>query len=114
MDSYANILAKQASEPLTTQLVSINYANAGSLVETVRSLLSKDCPQGTATVATTTGSAGAQQQAGTIPAGTGCLIRGGVSADTATNTLLITEVTSRLPDLLGYVKELLEKGEFQV
>ena len=35
VDSYANILAKEANEPLTTQLVAINYANASSLVQTI-------------------------------------------------------------------------------
>jgi type IV pilus assembly protein PilQ len=43
VDSYANILAKEANEPLTTQLVSINYASASSLVGTFSSLLSKVC-----------------------------------------------------------------------
>ena len=32
VDSYKNIQAKQASEPLVTQLISINYASAASLV----------------------------------------------------------------------------------
>src|SRR6185369_17271101 len=45
VDSYANILNRQASEPLQTQLVSINYARASALVPTVQQLLQKDCPQ---------------------------------------------------------------------
>ncbi|MGH7711300.1 MAG: AMIN domain-containing protein, partial [Gemmatimonadaceae bacterium] len=32
VDSYQNILQKQASEPLTTQIIKINYARAASLV----------------------------------------------------------------------------------
>ena len=32
VDSYKNIAAKQSTEPVTTQLVAINYANAASLV----------------------------------------------------------------------------------
>jgi hypothetical protein len=42
VDSYKNILARQSTEPLVTQMVSINYANASSLVPTVKSLLQKD------------------------------------------------------------------------
>jgi len=45
VDSYANILNRQASEPLQTQLISINYARATALVPTVQQLLQKDCPQ---------------------------------------------------------------------
>jgi type IV pilus assembly protein PilQ len=100
VDSYANILNKQASEPLTTQLVSINYANASSLIETIKSLLSKDCPQNVATTAAPAGQAAPQGGAAQ------CLTRGSVTADSATNTLLVTEVASRLPDLLGYVRDL--------
>ncbi len=45
VDSYQNILERQASEPLTTQMVNINYVSAASLVPTIAGLLSKDCPQ---------------------------------------------------------------------
>src|SRR4029079_13148029 len=34
VDSYRNIASKQSSEPVTTQLVAINYASAASLVGT--------------------------------------------------------------------------------
>ncbi len=99
VDSYQNILQKQASEPLTTQIVKVNYARAASLANTVSGLLSKDCPQGALATA------GAQQQ--TLGVGTPqCVTRGGVAADSATNSLLVTEVTSRLNSLLSYVREL--------
>ena len=100
IDSYANILAKEANEPLTTQLVSINYANASSLVTTISSLLSKDCSKAGRTTAGT--AAGAQPVQGAAT----CITRGGVAADTSTNTLLVTEVASRLPDLMSYIKDL--------
>jgi type IV pilus assembly protein PilQ len=98
VDSYSNILTKQASEPVTTQLVSINYANAASLVGTVGSLLSKDCPKGAISTATDQGIA--------QPGQPSCVTRGSITADTATNTLLVTEVESRLPALLRYVRDL--------
>ncbi len=93
VDSYKNIASKQASEPLVTQLVAVNYAHAASLVGTLTSLLSRDC---------SSGSVPQSQQ----NAQTSCIARGGVAADTATNTLVITETPSRMADLLSYVKNL--------
>ncbi|HVS60053.1 MAG TPA: AMIN domain-containing protein [Gemmatimonadaceae bacterium] len=94
VDSYANILNRQASEPLQTQLVSINYARASGLVPTIQQLLQKDCP--------------------TIPSSGNvisnarptCAARGLVAADSTTNTLIITETASRLADVLQYVRSL--------
>jgi type IV pilus assembly protein PilQ len=94
VDSYRNIAAKQASEPLVTQMVAVNYAKASSLVQTLAGLLTKDC---------TAGSAATQAPQNAM---TSCVARGAVAADTATNTLLITETPSRMPDLLSYVKNL--------
>ena len=93
VDSYKNIVAKQASEPLITQMVAVNYAKASSLVQTLTGLLARDCTPGSVPQA--------QQNAQTS-----CYSRGAVAADTATNTLLITETASRMPDLLSYVKNL--------
>jgi type IV pilus assembly protein PilQ len=99
VDSYENILLRQSSEPLRIEMVSVNYASAGSLVETVRGLLSKDCPSGAAAVAATnTGGQPGQQS--------NCVIRGNVSADSGTNSLIITEVSSRLPGLMQYIRQL--------
>ncbi|HUR00574.1 MAG TPA: AMIN domain-containing protein [Gemmatimonadaceae bacterium] len=94
VDSYRNIAAKQASEPMVTQLVAVNYAHAASLVGTLTNLLSRDCASGSVP------GAGAQN------AQTSCIARGAVAADTATNTLIITETPSRMADLLSYVKNL--------
>jgi type IV pilus assembly protein PilQ len=91
VDSYSSILAKQSTEPLVTQLIPVNYARAASLVETMASLLSKDCPPG---------APGATVQQSSCPA------RGSVRSDSATNTLLVTEVPSRINDLIGYVRDL--------
>src|SRR5437868_3402188 len=95
VDSYANILNRQASEPLQTQLVSINYARAGNLVPTVQQLLQKDCPQ--------IPTSGNVSQANARP---NCIARGLVAADSVTNTLIITETASRLADVLQYVRNL--------
>lgn len=95
VDSYENIGSKQAAEPLATQLVSINYARAASLVGTITNLLSRDCSK-----------PGSTMMSGGGSVSSGCLVRGNVSADTATNTLIITEAASRIGDLLGYVQAL--------
>ena len=90
VDSYQNIAAQQAAEPLSTRIISVNYARASSLAPTIEGLLSKECA---------VGAAGA-------PNGGQCKARGSVTADSATNRLLITDVPSRLDDLANYVKDL--------
>jgi type IV pilus assembly protein PilQ len=100
VDSYRNIQNREASEPLVTQLISINYAQASRLVETVRSLLLKDCGGGLVP-------GGAQQSPNTGQnAQTSCIARGMVAADSTTNTLIITETASRLADVLQYIRSL--------
>jgi type IV pilus assembly protein PilQ len=95
VDSYTNIINRQASEPLQTQLVSINYARATNLVPTVQQLLQKDCPQ--------IQSSPNVSQNNARP---NCVARGLVAADSTTNTLIITETASRLADVLQYVRNL--------
>jgi type IV pilus assembly protein PilQ len=95
VDSYTNILTRQASEPLQTRLISINYARAHMLVPTIQQLLQKDCPQ--------IQSSGNVSQANQRP---NCVARGLVAADSTTNTLIITETASRLADVLQYVQSL--------
>lgn len=94
VDNYANILNRQASEPLVTQLISINYARAHLLVPTIQALLQKDCPH--------------IPSSGNVVsnAAPNCISRGLVAADSTTNTLIVTETASRLADILGYVRNL--------
>jgi type IV pilus assembly protein PilQ len=100
VDSYRNIQNREASEPLVTQLISINYAQASRLVETVRSLLLKDCGGGAT-------AGGVPQSPNTSQnAQTSCIARGMVAADSTTNTLIITETASRLADVLQYIRSL--------
>ncbi len=94
VDSYLNIQSKQASEPLVTQMIAVNYARAGALAGTLQSLLTKDC---------TAGSAVPSSQAS---ARTSCFARGAIAADTSTNTLIITETPSRMPEMISYVRSL--------
>jgi len=106
VDSYANILAKEANEPLTTQLVAINYASASSLTGSIASLLSKDCSKAGLTTAASGTNGNPAGAANLQNASATCIVRGGVVADTSTNTLLVTEVASRMPDLMSYIKDL--------
>lgn len=96
VDSYANIAAQQALEPLTTQIIPVNYARAASLVPTITTLLSKDC----------LGAAAATGAGAAISQSDGCVTRGSVSADTATNRLVVTDVPSRLAEIRNYINEL--------
>ncbi len=91
VDSYQNIAAQQAAEPLSTRIMSVNYARASSLAPTIEGLLSKECS------IAAPGSSGSSGQ---------CKVRGSVTADSATNRLLITDVPSRLDDIANYVKDL--------
>ena len=101
VDSYKNMLDKQSLEPLVTQVVSVNYANATSLATTVRGLLTRDCVPGAG--GPTSGGAAAAAP-GAVPSG--CVVRGSVQADSATNSLLIREVSSRMDDVISYVRSI--------
>jgi type IV pilus assembly protein PilQ len=102
VDSYKNMLDKQSLEPLVTQVVSINYANATSVAGTVRGLLTRDCVPGAN--GPSSGAAGGGGVAGSVP--NGCVVRGSVQADSATNSLLIREVQSRMEDVISYVRSI--------
>ncbi|MBX3132144.1 MAG: AMIN domain-containing protein [Gemmatimonadaceae bacterium] len=113
IDSYANLARRVAAEPLVTQLVPVNYAKAAQLAVTIRQLIAA-CSSGSAgsesatidvatggttdadPVARAAGDASAQQTCG----------RGVVTFDEKTNTLLITETVSRLPEIISYVRDL--------
>ncbi len=113
VDSYRNLASNQALEPLITQIVDINYAKAAVLRNTVQALLARDCT-GLSTMATGRdlgmpmnqggggGGQGNQQQMG----GQGCVVRGSVASDSATNKLIITEVPSRLPEIVSRIQQL--------
>lgn len=103
VDSWRNLATVRSVEPLATQIVDVNYAKASALIPVVQSLLSRDCATGSAGgAAASAGATGAAS--GGAPAG--CLIRGSVTADTATNKLLITDVPSRMGDMLARLREL--------
>lgn len=118
IDSYRNLAARVAAEPLVTQLVVVNYAKASQLAVTIRQLIAA-CSSGSAgsesgvvdvaaggETAAATPAAAAPAAAPAAPQQTQTCGRGVVTFEEKTNTLLITETVSRLPEIISYVKDL--------
>lgn len=110
IDSYRNLASNQSLEPLVTRILDVNYAKASTLQATVQKLLARDCT-GMSTAATGRElGMGTQQQGGSSGnqgmSGQGCVVRGSVAADSATNKLIITEVPTRLPEIIARLQEL--------
>ncbi|MEK7240587.1 MAG: AMIN domain-containing protein [Gemmatimonadota bacterium] len=112
VDSYQNLAARQAQEPLVSQIVPINYAKAATLATTIQSLLNAGCGKGggggvaaaAAAGAAGAGAAGGEGGASGISAA-GCG-RGSVATDEKTNSLIITETQARLNDVMGFIRDL--------
>ena len=102
VDSYSNVQARQAFEPLVTELIPVNYAKADSLVPVVTKLLAKDCVAGGP--ATAAGAAGGS--ASTNFGSQTCVTRGAVASNPGTNTLIVTETPSRIAGIINYVRAL--------
>ncbi|MDH5234632.1 MAG: AMIN domain-containing protein [Gemmatimonadota bacterium] len=108
IDSYRNLAARVAAEPLVTQLVRVNYAKAAELANTIRALIAS-CSTGSVgggdAAAPPPDAAGGAPTPEATPSTTSCG-RGTVAADEKTNSLLITESVSRLPEVVSYLKDL--------
>jgi len=109
IDSYKNLAARVAAEPLVTQLVRVNYAKASQMAVTIRQLIAA-CSSGSSVEGGgPPADAGADTgaPAGAAPAATGTTCgRGTVAVEDKTNSLLITESVSRLPEIVSYVRDL--------
>jgi len=111
IDSYRNLAARVAAEPLVTQLVAVNYAKASELALTIRQLIAACSSGSVGTETAVVDAAAGEQTAAPVadannPAATQTCGRGVVSFDEKTNTLLITETVSRLPEIVSYVRDL--------
>jgi type IV pilus assembly protein PilQ len=111
IDSYTNLAGRVASEPLVTQIVPLNYAKASDMATTIRQLIAA-CSSGDVSSAggqvVDEGAVGGVQGApvgAVIPQPQTCG-RGTVAVEEKTNTLLITESVSRLPEIVSYVRDL--------
>lgn len=69
VDSYANLRAQLASEPLSQQVIALNYARAQDLAPTIQSLLSRECSGGGLQIIGAAGGAGAAADAGAAGGG---------------------------------------------
>ncbi len=109
VDSYANLSARAAQEPLVSQIVPVNYAKAATLAKTITDLLSAGCggsaARGGTAAASAAGEAAGGAGGGTSISTAGCG-RGSVAVDDKTNSLIITETQARLADVMGFIKDL--------
>jgi type IV pilus assembly protein PilQ len=109
VDTFESIAARQATIPLATRTVRLNYARSRAVLPMIEARLTRTCPQQ------------AQQQlqsspVGTQPPGGGiqmgmvqslqCPQRGAVTADTITNSISITDVPAALTQLEQYARSL--------
>lgn len=106
VDSYSNVQARQALEPLVTQLIPINYAKADSLVLVVTKLLARDCTSGPSGGSAGAAGSGGQGGQGGGGGGATCITRGAVASNPGTNTLIVTETPSRIGGIINYVQNL--------
>jgi type IV pilus assembly protein PilQ len=115
IDSYSNLAKRVAAEPLVTQVVPVNYAKASELATTIRQIIAA-CSSGDissagtdvvdVTAGTDPGAAAPSAPAGAAQPQPSTCGRGTVAVETKTNTLIITESVSRLPEIVSYVKDL--------
>jgi type IV pilus assembly protein PilQ len=128
VDTFEAIAARQATIPLITRNVRLNYAHAISVQPMVAQRLSRTCsgvslggasnaaagitqPVPGVTTATPTQATPGVTQPGQAMQSQGiqnltCPTRGAVTADTITNSVSITDVPSALPGLEAYVRSL--------
>ncbi len=115
IDTFENIAARQATIPLQTRNIRLNYARAKAAADFTKERLTRSCPPSAANAAAQGG--GINQpvpgqptmqpvpQVGVVQS-FACAPRGTVTADTITNSISITDVPSALNDLEAYARSL--------
>jgi type IV pilus assembly protein PilQ len=109
VDSYKNLAALAAVEPLQTRVIPVNYTKADAMATTVKSLLGAGCgggpaaaPAAPAAGAPAAGAApGAEVSGGAI-----CSSRGSVGFEEKTNSVIVTETPNRLKEIESYIRDL--------
>jgi type IV pilus assembly protein PilQ len=106
IDSYSSLQAQAATEPLSKEIVPLNYAKAEELVTTIQALLSRECGGAVAVVGGGAPGEGGAPAAAAPGGGTAgqCAPRGSVVAEKQSNSLVIFEVGSRIAELISYAK----------
>jgi type IV pilus assembly protein PilQ len=115
IDTFENIAARQATIPLQTRNIRLNYARAKAAADFTKERLTRSCPPSAANAAAQGGGI-AQPVAGQptmqplpqvgVVQSFACAPRGTVTADTITNSISITDVPSALNDLEAYARSL--------
>jgi type IV pilus assembly protein PilQ len=109
VDSYANLRALAAVEPMFTKVIQVNYTRADVMAATVRSLLGAGCG-GAQSAGAAPPAAGADAAAAAPPGGGGmavtCNARGSATHDEKTNSVIVTETATRLTEIEGYIHDL--------
>jgi type IV pilus assembly protein PilQ len=109
VDTYESIAAHQATIPLSTHTVRLNYARSRAVQPMVEARLSRTCPQ-QQMQQLPSAPGGTQPPGGNVQFGTvqslQCPQRGAVTADTITNSISITDVPSALAELEQYARSL--------
>jgi type II secretory pathway component HofQ len=112
IDTFENITARQATVPLQTRNVRLNYSRANAAAPMVRERLTRTCPQMPMAAAgivnpSAPGAPAAQPlpQVGIVQS-INCPVRGAVTADTITNSISITDIPTALADLERYARSL--------
>jgi type IV pilus assembly protein PilQ len=100
VDSYTNLADRAKVEPTATHIITVNYAKAETMANTVRSLLTAGCSSAPANAPVGAPSPVAQAQVAQ------CASRGSVAFDEKTNTVIVTEIPSRLAEIESYVHDL--------
>jgi len=109
VDTFDAIAARQASIPLATWTVRLNYSRALAVREMVAARLSRTCVPSFSGAGGLTPPPAPASQGGTIATGIqnpSCPQRGTVTADTISNAVSITDVPSALPELVEYARSL--------
>ena len=107
VDTFDAIAARQASIPLQTLTVRLNYSRALAVREMVTARLSRTCvPSFSGAVGLTPAPVSQVGTAATAMQNLSCPQRGTVTADTISNAVSITDVPSALPELVEYARGL--------
>jgi type IV pilus assembly protein PilQ len=109
VDSYQNLAALAAVEPMFTRVIQVNYTKADIMANTVRSLLGAGCGGPAPSGAAAAGAAAGAAAPAAAPSGgmsVTCNARGSVSSDEKTNSVIVTETTTRLGEIEGYIRDL--------
>jgi len=107
VDTFDAIAARQASSPLETRTVRLNYSRALAVREMVTARLSRTCvPSFSGAVGLTPAPVSQVGTAATGMQNLSCPQRGTVTADTISNAVSITDVPSALPELVEYARGL--------